>query len=220
MFVKLKDWDERGGKGQDVRSIAQRAGGFFATHPRRARSFAVVPPAVLELGNASRLRPACCRTAAALATRRLLAARNQLLGMAAQNPLLAGVRPNGVEDAPQFKLDIDREKASALGVSLADINQTLSDRPGRSTYVNDFLDRGRVKRVYVQGEAGGAHAARGPGNRWYVRNAQGEMVPFSAFASGELDLWSAEADALQRRASVQHPGRRRRPGTAPARRWT
>ena len=89
----------------------------------------------------------------------LLAARNQLLGMAAQEPLLAGVRPNGVEDAPQYQLDIDRDRAGALGVSLGDINQTLSAAWG-SAYVNDFLDRGRVKRVYVQGEARRTHATR------------------------------------------------------------
>ena len=109
----------------------------------------------------------------------LLAARNQLLGMAAQNKLLAGVRPNGVEDAPQFKLDIDREKAAALGVPLADINQTLSTAWG-SSYVNDFLDRGRVKRVYVQGEAFARMQPEDLGS-WYVRNTPGEMVPFSAF---------------------------------------
>ena len=113
--------------------------------------------------------------------------------MAAQNKLLAGVRPNGVEDAPQFKLDIDREKAAALGVPLADINQTLSTAWG-ATYVNDFLDRGRVKRVYVQGEAFARMQPQDLG-KWHVRNSAGEMVPFSAFATGH---WTQGAQKLVR----------------------
>jgi multidrug efflux pump len=103
------------------------------------------------------------------------------------------VRPNGVEDAPQFKIDIDREKASALGVSIADINQTLQTG-WASTYVNDFIDRGRVKRVYVQGEPV-ARMQPEDLNRWYVRNAQGGMVPFSAFGHGE---WTFGAQKLTR----------------------
>ncbi len=181
VFVKLKDWDERGAKGQDVRSIAQRAGAYFATI-RDASIFVVVPPAVTELGNASGF-DLQLQDRAGLGHDALLAARNQLLGLAAQNPALAGVRPNGVEDAPQFKLDIDRGKASALGLSFADINQTMSAAWG-SAYVNDFLDRGRVKRVYVQGEPASRMQPEDLG-RWYVRNANGGMVPFSAFAAGE-----------------------------------
>jgi multidrug efflux pump len=181
VFVKLKDWDERGGKGQDVRSIAQRAGAYFAKI-RDASIFVVVPPAVTELGNASGF-DLQLQDRAGIGHDALLAARNQLIGLAAQNPALAGVRPNGVEDAPQFKLNIDRGKASALGLSLADINQTMSAAWG-SAYINDFIDRGRVKRVYVQGEAA---SRMQPDDlaRWYVRNAAGGMVPFSAFASGE-----------------------------------
>ena len=112
-----------------------------------------------------------------------LAARNQLLGEAGKNPMLVGVRPNGVEDAPQFRLDIDREKASALGVPITDINQTLATA-WASSYVNDFIDKGRVKRVYVQGEPDSRMQPQDL-DLWYVRNAQGGMVPFSAFASGE-----------------------------------
>jgi len=181
VFVKLKHWDERGGKGQDVRSIAGRASAYFATI-RDAQIFAVVQPAVSELGNASGFDMQL-QDRGGIGHEALLAARNQLLGMAAQNPVLAQVRPNGVEDAPQFKLNIDREKAAALGVPIADINQTLATVWG-SSYVNDFIDRGRVKRVYVQGEASARMQPSDLG-RWYVRNTGGEMVPFSAFASGD-----------------------------------
>ncbi|MEO8308440.1 MAG: efflux RND transporter permease subunit [Pseudomonadota bacterium] len=181
VFVKLKDWKDRSDKGQDVHSIAQRASGYFSTI-RDAQIFAVVQPAVSELGNASGFDMQL-QDRAGIGHEALLAARNQLLGMAAQNPVLAGVRPNGVEDAPQFKLDIDREKASALGVSIADINQTLSTAWG-STYINDFLDRGRVKRVYVQGEASARMQPEDLG-KWFVRNNAGAMVPFSAFSSGK-----------------------------------
>ncbi|MGC4028785.1 MAG: efflux RND transporter permease subunit [Steroidobacteraceae bacterium] len=181
VFVKLKHWDERGGKGQDVRSIAQRASAYFATI-RDAQIFAVAPPAVPELGNATGFDMQL-QDRGGIGHEALLAARNQLLGMAAQDPRLAGVRPNGVEDAPQFKLLVDREKALALGVPIADINQTLAVAWG-SSYVNDFLDRGRVKRVYVQGEADSRMQPEDLG-KWYVRNDAGEMVPFSAFASGE-----------------------------------
>jgi multidrug efflux pump len=191
VFVKLKPWDERQRKGQDVRSIAGRAGAYFATI-RDAQIFPVVQPAVSELGNASGF-DMMLQDRGGIGHEALLAARNQLLGMASQNKLLAGVRPNGVEDAPQFKLDIDREKAAALGVPLADINQTLSTVWG-STYVNDFLDRGRVKRVYVQGEAFARMQPQDLG-KWYVRNTAGEMVPFSAFASGH---WTQGAQKLVR----------------------
>ena len=181
VFVKLRHWDERGGRGQDVRSIASRASAYFSTI-RDAQIFAVVQPAVSELGNATGFDMQL-QDRGGLGHEALLAARNQLLGMAAQNPLLSQVRPNGVEDAPQFRLNIDREKAAALGVPIADINQTLATVWG-STYVNDFIDRGRVKRVYVQGEA---QARMQPSDlgRWYVRNTRGEMVPFSAFVSGD-----------------------------------
>jgi multidrug efflux pump len=184
VFVKLKPWDQRTGKGQDVRSIAQRAGAYFATI-RDAQVFPVVQPAVSELGNASGF-DMMLQDRGGLGHDALLAARNQLLGMASQNKLLAGVRPNGVEDAPQFKLDIDREKAAALGVPLADINQTLATAWG-GTYVNDFLDRGRVKRVYVQGDAPARMQPQDLG-KWHVRNTAGEMVPFSAFATGHWTL--------------------------------
>ena len=181
VFVKLKPWDQRRRPEQKVKAVAQRAGRYFATI-RDASVIATVPPAVQELGNASGF-DLQLQDRAGVGRDVLLAARNQLLGMAAKEPALAGVRPNGIEDAPQLKLVIDQEKASALGLSIADINQTLSTAWG-SSYVNDFLDRGRVKRVYVQGEAATRMQPDDLG-RWYVRNAKGDMVPFSAFVTAQ-----------------------------------
>ncbi|MET0292469.1 MAG: efflux RND transporter permease subunit [Steroidobacteraceae bacterium] len=181
VFIKLKPWDDRTKEGLDMRSVAQRASAHFATI-RDATIFAVVEPAVAELGNASGF-DLMLQDRGGIGHEALLAARNQLLGMAAQDPRLVAVRPNGVEDAPQYKVNIDREKASALGVPIPQINSTLSIAWG-SAYVNDFLDRGRVKRVYVQGEAGARMQPDDIG-RWFVRNDAGDMVPFSAFSSGE-----------------------------------
>ena len=137
---------------------------------------------MLELGNTAGF-DMMLQNRGSLPREAFLAARNQLLAEAAKDPRLSGVRPNGVEDAPQFKLDIDREKASALGVSVADINQTLQ-AGWASVYVNDFIDRGRVKRVYVQGAPQSRMQPEDLG-RWYLRNASGGMVPFSAFGRGE-----------------------------------
>ena len=181
LFIKLKDWDERKSASQSVQAIVERANKFFGTI-KEANIIAVPPPAVLELGNTAGF-DLMLQDRGGMGHEAFLAARNQLLGEAAQNPALSGVRPNGVEDAPQFKLDIDREKASALGVSITDINQTLQTG-WASTYVNDFIDRGRVKRVYVQGDPASRMQPEDL-NRWYVRNKDGGMVPFSAFGTGE-----------------------------------
>jgi multidrug efflux pump len=181
LFIKLKDWDERTDDSQSVQAILARTNKFFGSI-KEANIIAVPPPAVLELGNTAGF-DLMLQNRGGLPREAFLAARNQLLGEAAKDPRLAGVRPNGVEDAPQFKLDIDREKASALGVSIADINQTLQTG-WASTYVNDFLDRGRVKRVYVQGDPDSRMQPEDL-NRWYVRNRDGGMVPFSAFGHGE-----------------------------------
>jgi multidrug efflux pump len=179
VFVRLKDWNLRGRDDQSVRAIAQRAQRALAS-VRDASMIVVVPPAVSELGNASGF-DLMLQDRGGVGRDTLLAARNQLLGLAAREPALAGVRPNGIEDAPQLALDIDRERALALGLSLAEVNQTLSVAWGAG-YVNDFIDRGRIKKVYLQGDAA---ARMQPDDlaRWHVRNARGEMVPFSAFAS-------------------------------------
>ncbi|MBT0959744.1 efflux RND transporter permease subunit [Denitromonas iodatirespirans] len=178
-FVNLQPWDERTAPGQDVVSLQGRAMAAFS-RIREAMVFAFVPPAVLELGTSGGFTMEL-QDRAGLGHDALLQARNQLLGLAAQDPRLAGVRPNGQEDTPQFKLDIDLRKAGALGVSPSDINSTLATAWG-GTYVNDFVDRGRIKRVYVQADAP-ARMTPDDVNKWYVRNSSGEMVPFSAFAS-------------------------------------
>jgi multidrug efflux pump len=191
LFIKLRDWDERGKASQSSQALATRASAYFATI-KDAMIIAVVPPAVMELGNAAGFDMQL-QNRGGLSHEDFLAARNVLLGEAGKNPLLVGVRPNGVEDAPQFRLDIDREKASALGVPITDINQTLATA-WASSYVNDFIDKGRVKRVYVQGEPDSRMQPQDL-DLWYVRNRQGGMVPFSAFATGE---WSYGPQKLTR----------------------
>jgi multidrug efflux pump len=189
-FIMLKPWGERSEE-NGVFNLAQRAQQHFFGF-RDAMAFAFAPPAVMELGNATGFN-FFLQDRAGVGHEALMAARNQFLGMAAQSKVLAGVRPNGLNDEPQYQLTIDDERASALGISLSAINQTLSIALGGS-YVNDFIDRGRVKRVYVQGEAS---ARMNPEDldKWFVRSDSGDMVPFSAFASGE---WSYGAPKLTR----------------------
>ncbi|TDV70049.1 efflux RND transporter permease subunit [Pseudomonas sp. LP_7_YM] len=179
-FIMLKPWEDRDSS-NSVFGLASRAQKHFFGF-RDAMTFAVVPPAVLELGNATGF-DVYLQDQGGVGHAKLMEARNQLLGMAAQSKVLAGVRPNGLSDEPQYQLVIDDERAQALGVSLSDINTTLSIAMG-GNYVNDFIDRGRVKKVYVQGEA---NARMSPEDlkKWYVRNTAGEMVPFASFASGE-----------------------------------
>jgi len=191
VFVKLKDWSARKKASQSVQALATRATRYFST-VRDAVILAIAPPAVMELGNATGF-DMMLQNRGGLSHEQFLAARNQLLGEAAKNPALVAVRPNGVEDAPQVKVDIDREKASALGLSIADVNQTLSAAWG-SSYVNDFIDHGRVKRVYVQGEPS-SRMQPADLNDWYVRNVHGGMVPFAAFATAK---WTYGPQKLSR----------------------
>ncbi|SER09869.1 multidrug efflux pump [Pseudomonas sp. NFACC02] len=179
-FVMLKPWEERDSS-NSVFEVAKRAQAHFFGF-RDAMSFAVVPPAVLELGNATGF-DLYLQDQAGLGHEKLMQARNQLLGLAAQSKILAGVRPNGLTDEPQYQLLIDDEKARALGVTQSDINTTLSVAMG-GNYVNDFIDRGRVKKVYIMGNAKSRMSPEDL-KKWYVRNASGTMVPFDAFASGE-----------------------------------
>lgn len=180
VFTPLKDWKERG-KGESVDALVGQAFGRFS-QVKDAIIYPVNPPPISELGNATgftfRLQDR-----ASLGHEALLNARNQLLGMAAQSKVLAGVRPEGLEDAPQFSLDIDRDKANALGVSFAEINTVLSTSLG-SAYVNDFPNKGRQQRVIVQAEQ---HSRMQPEDlkRLYARNNKGEMVPFSAFTTSK-----------------------------------
>ncbi|NNA55259.1 efflux RND transporter permease subunit EmhB [Pseudomonas koreensis] len=179
-FIMLKPWGERDAN-NSVFALAQRAQQHFFSF-RDAMVFAFAPPAVLELGNATGF-DVFLQDRAGIGHEKLMQARNQFLGMAAQSKVLYQVRPNGLNDEPQYHLEIDDAKARALGVSISDINTTLSISFG-SSYVNDFIDRGRVKKVYVQGQAG-ARMSPEDLKKWYVRNSAGTMVPFSAFAKGE-----------------------------------
>jgi hydrophobe/amphiphile efflux-1 (HAE1) family protein len=185
-FVKLKDWSERQDAAQHVQAIAGRAMGAFMQF-RDAMAFAFAPPAVIELGNATGFN-LFLQDRGGLGHEALMNARNQFLGLAAQHPDLVGVRPNGLEDSPQLRLDIDHAKAGALGVSVADINAMLSTAWG-SAYVNDFIDRGRVKRVYIQADANFRMQPEDL-NSWRVRNSAGQMVPFSAFGSARWEIGS------------------------------
>lgn len=190
-FVSLKHWDERQRPDLHVGAVAGKAMGYFATI-KEAFVFAFPPPAVVELGTANGFN-IYLQDRAGLGHDQLLQARNMLLGMAAKSPVLAGVRPNGQEDTPELKLDIDLAKAEALGVSQSSINSTLATAWG-SSYVNDFIDRGRVKKVFLQGAADSRMAPEDL-SKWYVRNSKGDMVPFSAFASSH---WSYGSPRLER----------------------
>ncbi|WP_085581093.1 efflux RND transporter permease subunit [Thalassospira mesophila] len=178
-FVSLKDWSQRTLASQSVKAIIGRAYGFFG-QIKDGMVFAFTPPAIVELGTANGFDMQLVDRGA-VGHDALVAARNQLLGMAAKNPAVQGVRPNGLNDMPEFQVNIDQEKAKALGVSIGDINDTLSTAWG-SSYVNDFMEKGRVKKVYIQADAKYRMMPKDMDN-WYVRNDQNEMVPISAFAS-------------------------------------
>jgi len=190
-FVKLKDWAERPGAENRASAIVGRAMSAFS-QLRDAMVFAFAPPAVLELGNASGF-DLQLQDQGGVGHEALMAARNQLLGMASKNPLMVGVRPNGQDDTPQYKITVDQQRAAALGLSLAEVNRVLSVGWG-SAYVNDFVDRGRVKKVFMQGQADSRMVPEDL-NKWFVRNSAGEMVPFSAFASGQ---WIYASPRLER----------------------
>ncbi|AUX92679.1 multidrug efflux RND transporter permease subunit AcrB [Mixta gaviniae] len=191
-FVSLKPWDERSGADNKVPAIAGRAMQALGS----IKDAMVIPfnlPAIIELGNATGFDFELIDQAN-LGHDKLTQARNQLLGMVAQHPdTVVGVRPNGLEDTPQYKLTVDQEKAQALGVSISDINTTLGAAWGGS-YVNDFIDRGRVKKVYVMGKAD-SRMLPDDINKWYVRASNGDMVPFSAFSTAR---WQYGSPRLER----------------------
>ena len=184
-FVKLKDWKDRDSE-QSVEAVTGRAMGALSGI-KDAFIFAFPPPAMPELGIGSGYT-FFLKDNSGQGHEALLNARNQLLGAAGQSKLLANVRPNGQEDTPQLRIDVDVEKANALGLNMTSINNTLATAWG-SSYIDDFIDRGRVKRVYVQSDA---DFRMNPDdfNVWSVKNAAGEMVPFSAFASKRWDFGS------------------------------
>ncbi|EEI4451835.1 efflux RND transporter permease subunit [Salmonella enterica] len=191
-FVSLKPWEERNGEENSVEAVIARATRAFS-QIRDGLVFPFNMPAIVELGTATGFDFELIDQGG-LGHDALTKARNQLLGMVAKHPdLLVRVRPNGLEDTPQFKLEVDQEKAQALGVSLSDINETISAALG-GYYVNDFIDRGRVKKVYVQADAQ-FRMLPGDINNLYVRSANGEMVPFSTFSSAR---WIYGSPRLER----------------------
>ncbi len=191
VFCQLKDWKERKGPQQSVKAIIGRAMGAFS-QIKEAMVFAFNIPAIPALGTSTGF-DFFLQDRGGLGHEKLIEARNMLLGMAAQNPDLTRVRPNGMEDTPQFNVDLDYEKAMAQGVSVSDLNATLSTAWG-SSYINDFLHQGRVKKVYLQADAPFRMQPEDL-DLWYVRNGAGDMVPFSTFASGK---WSFGSPRLER----------------------
>ena len=190
-FVKLKNWSVRKTPDLKAPAIAGRAMKAFSQF-RDGMAFAFSPPAVLELGVANGF-DFQLQDRGGLGHEKLMEARNQMLGLAMKNPKMVAVRPNGQDDSPQFKLDIDDVRAGAQGVSLSDINNILTTAWG-STYVNDFIQNGRVKKVYLQSDPRYRMLPEDI-NSWYVSNNNGAMVPFSAFATGH---WQYGSPRLER----------------------
>jgi multidrug efflux pump len=201
-FVRLRDWSEREAPGQHVKAVAQRAMGALR-QIKDAFAFAFVPPAVTELGRAAGFS-FHLQDRAGQGHDALLAARNQLLGAAGQSKLLVNVRPNGQDDTPQLRIRVDNERASALGLRISDINATLSTAWG-GRYIDDFIDRGRVKRVYLQADAPWRMNPEDL-RLWSVRNDRGEMVPFSSFADWEWDYGSPRLERFNGIPSVEIQG--------------
>jgi len=191
IFVKLKDWKLRKRPDLQVKAIAGRATAEFSKI-REGMVFAFPPPAVLELGNAAGFDFQLVDRGGG-GHEALTQARNQLLGMAAQDPRVVKVRPNGMEDVPEYRVDVDWEKAGAQGIPISSIHNTISAAFG-SAYVNDFIQAGRVKRVFVQADAPYRMLPKDL-EKLYVRNTVGKMVPFSSFASGH---WTSGSPKLER----------------------
>ncbi|MET4569280.1 efflux RND transporter permease subunit [Rhodanobacter soli] len=185
-FIKLKDWSERTAPELHADAVASRGMGALM-QIKDAMAFVFAPPAMPELGTAEGFA-FFLKDNANHGHEALLAARNQLLGAAAQSKLLVAVRPNGQEDTPQLRVDVDKEKAVAQGLTMDAINATLATAWG-GQYIDDFIDRGRVKRVYLQAEQESRMVPE-DFRRWSVKNAQGEMVPFTAFAGSHWEYGS------------------------------
>ncbi|RWO40277.1 MAG: efflux RND transporter permease subunit [Mesorhizobium sp.] len=201
-FVPMKEFSQRKSPALSAQAVARRAMGAFSKI-RDAQVFALAPPAIQGFGNTNGF-DFYLQDVNGAGHDALIQTRNQLLALAGQSKLLTATRPNGQEDQPQFSVDIDQEKASALGVSLADINNTLSSAWG-SDYVNDFIDRGRVKPVYMQSDANFRMQPEDL-DKWQVRNASGAMVPFSAFASSHWTFGSPRLERYNGSAAVEIQG--------------
>ncbi|WP_345760548.1 multidrug efflux RND transporter permease AcrD [Klebsiella quasipneumoniae] len=202
MFVRLKDWDQRDPQTGSSFAIIERATKAF-NQINEARVIASSPPAISGLGSSAGFDMEL-EDHAGKGHDALMAARDTLLELAAKNPLLTRVRHNGLDDSPQLQVDIDQRKAQALGVSIDDINDTLQTAWG-SSYVNDFMDRGRVKKVYVQAAAK-YRMLPDDINLWYVRNSSGTMVPFSAFATSHWETGSPRLERYNGYSAVEIVG--------------
>jgi len=198
-FLSLKDWEERHRPDQKAAAIANRSMGRLYS-VKDASIYAFIPPAILEMGNATGF-DFMLVDRGGLGHDALMNARNQMLGMAAQNPKLVGVRPNGLSDVPQYTLNIDYEKAEALGVSTDNITSVLQAAWG-SSYVNDFMDGTRLKKVYMQGDAPTRMLPEDV-DRWHVRNNNGKMVPFSSFCHGDWSYGSPKLERYNGTSSVE-----------------
>lgn len=202
LFVRLKDWDQRPGADRTSFAIIERATKAFSKI-NEARVIASSPPAITGMGNSAGFDMEL-QDHAGMGHDKLMQMRDRLLEMAGNNPDLARVRHNGLDDSPQLRIDIDQRKAQALGVSLDDINNTLKTGWG-STYVNDFLDRGRVKKVYVQAAAK-FRMLPDDISKWYVRNSSGGMVPFTAFAKTSWETGSPRLERYNGYSALQIVG--------------
>ena len=201
-FVKLKDFKLRQSPELKAKAIVERAMGGFAKF-KDGLAFAIAPPAVVELGQANGF-DFMLQDRGGVGHAKLMEARGQLLGMAMKNPKLVGMRPNGQDDSPQFKLDVDDVRAGAQGVAMADINDVLTTAWG-STYVTDFIENGRIKKVFLQGDAKYRMLPEDI-NAWYVRNKAGDMVPFSAFATARWQYGSPRLERYNGLPSVEIMG--------------
>lgn len=201
-FIRMKDFTEREEPRLAAQAVAGRAMGAFSQF-KDARVFALAPPAIQGMGNTNGFS-FYLQDINGAGHDRLMEVRNQLLGMAAQSGKLAATRPNGQEDQPQFKVDIDTQKARLLDLGIPDINDTLSIAWG-SDYVNDFMDRGRIKPVYVQADAP-FRMQPSDLDLWHVRNSNGDMVPFSAFASSRWTYGSPRLERFNGASAVELQG--------------
>jgi multidrug efflux pump len=202
VFVRLKDWSDRPGKKNSVFALATRANQRFHQF-RGAFVVAFAPPAALELGNATGFDFEL-EDRGNIGHAALMQARGQLMGIASKDPSIGSIRPNGLDDEPQYKLDIDWEKASALGLTIGDINDTLGAGWG-SAFVNQFVDRDRVKRVFMQGDSGSRMLPQDM-DKWFVRNAGGQMVPFSSFTSAQWTVGSPKLERYNGTSSLEFLG--------------
>ncbi len=202
VFIHLTDWKQRSAARDRAKAIAERANGVLS-QIRDAQAFVLVPPAVQSLGNSSGF-DLQLEDRAGAGHAALTAARDQLLGLAAKDPLLAQVRPGGLDNSPQLHIDVDTARAGALGLNQGDINDTLSAAWG-SAFINNFIDRGRVKSVYMQGDAP-YRASPDDIGRWFVRGSGGAMTPFSTFATWRWTAGPAQLERYNGVASMEIQG--------------